>query len=124
MAPVHKDTEVSLRAVKAKTELAAPLKPQDKKPAETASEPKPQPAVRQPAPKTLYVQAGAFFTEKQAGDSASALDSLGARVTSGVVDGRAVYRVRIGPFLTVQQAKAAFAQAQALGRSDLNIVRD
>jgi hypothetical protein len=35
-----------------------------------------------------------------------------------------VYRVRIGPFLTVPQAKAAFARAQALGRSDLNIVRE
>ena len=37
-------------------------------------------------------------------------------------DGRAVYRVRIGPFLTVQQAKTAFTQAQAMGHADLRIV--
>jgi Flp pilus assembly protein TadD len=121
---VPKDTVSPLRPLKAKSEPAALPKPMEKKPAEPAPESKPLPAVRQAGSRPLYVQAGAYFTEKQAGESASALDSLGARVMSGTVDGRAVYRVRIGPFLNVQQAKAAFARAQALGRSDLNIVRE
>ena len=69
-----------------------------------------------------FVQAGAFSSEERAGVAASALDRLGARVMSGVNDGRAVYRVRIGPFLTIQQAKAAFSQAQAMGHADLRIV--
>ena len=124
MAPVHKDSESPLRPLKTTSEPTALPKPAEKKPAETTPQPKSLPALRQAPSKTLYVQAGAFYTEKQAGESASGLDRLGARVMSGVVEGRAVYRVRIGPFLTVQQAKAAFAQAQALGRSDLNIVRD
>jgi cell division protein FtsN len=50
------------------------------------------------------------------------LDRLGARVTSGVNGGHAVYRVRIGPFLTIQQAKAAVTQAQEMGHADLRIV--
>src|SRR5439155_5340240 len=71
---------------------------------------------------TYFVQAGAFSSEERAGVAASALDRLGARVTTGVNDGRAVYRVRIGPFLTIQQAKAAVSQAQAMGHADLRIV--
>jgi len=121
---VHKDTQPALRPLKATSEPAALPKPAEKKPAEATPQPKSPPALRQPPSKTLYVQAGAYFTEKQAGESASELDRLGAHVMAGTVEGRAVYRVRIGPFLTVQQAKAAFAQAQALGRFDLNIVRD
>jgi cell division protein FtsN len=62
------------------------------------------------------------LSEERAGVAASTLDRLGARVTPGVNDGRAVYRVRIGPFLTIQQAKAAVSQAQAMGHADLRIV--
>jgi len=40
------------------------------------------------------------------------------------VNGREVFRLRIGPFATTDEAKAAFAKAQALGRSDLMIVRE
>src|SRR6202030_4019233 len=50
---------------------------------------------------TYFVQAGAFLSEERAGVAASTLDRLGARVTSGVNDGRAVYRVRIGTLLTI-----------------------
>jgi cell division protein FtsN len=41
-----------------------------------------------------------------------------------MVKGREVFRVRIGPFTTAAQAKAAFAEAQSLGHSDLIIVRE
>jgi cell division protein FtsN len=73
---------------------------------------------------SFYLQAGSYLTEARAGQAASALDRLGARVMSGVVDGHAVYRVRIGPFLNMQQANTAFGAAQSLGHSDLKIVME
>jgi len=82
------------------------------------------PAGPQSPKRALYVQAGAYYTPDRAGEAASTLVSLGARVTSGVVEGREVYRVRIGPFLNVRQANAAVAQARALGRADLKIVSE
>ena len=82
------------------------------------------PEVQPGAKKNVYVQAGSYLSESRASEAASGLDSLGARVMSGVVNGHAVFRVRIGPFLTRDQAKGAFAQAQALGRSDLIIVME
>jgi cell division protein FtsN len=42
----------------------------------------------------------------------------------GTVDGHAVYRVRIGPFLNVRQANAAIEQAHALGHNELAIVTE
>jgi cell division protein FtsN len=72
----------------------------------------------------FYVQAGSFPSEARAGQAASALDSMGARVMPGTVEGHAVYRVRIGPFLNVRQANAAIAQAHNLGHADLVIVTE
>ena len=40
------------------------------------------------------------------------------------VNGREVFRVRIGPFTTMAQARAAFAEAQGRGHNDLIIVRE
>jgi cell division protein FtsN len=144
--PVRKEAEVSapIKPAPAKNEPAVAAKPADKpvekkfvQPApKLPPEPKLASAAPAPAPTsapasspastssgpTYFVQAGAFSTEERAGVAASALDRLGARVTSGVNDGRAVYRVRIGPFLTIQQAKAAVSQAQAMGHADLRIV--
>jgi cell division protein FtsN len=82
-------------------------------------------AARTQAPTSaFYVQAGSFPTEDRAVKSASDLDSMGARVMSGTVDGHAVYRVRIGPFLNIRQANAAIEQAHALGHGDLAIVTE
>jgi cell division protein FtsN len=143
-APARKEAEVSapIKPAPAKNEPAVAAKPADKsvekkfvQPAPKLP-PEPKLASAAPAPAsapasspastssgpTYFVQAGAFSTEERAGVAASALDRLGARVTSGVNDGRAVYRVRIGPFLTIQQAKAAVSQAQAMGHADLRIV--
>jgi Flp pilus assembly protein TadD len=136
LAPVRKDAEAPVppRSVPVKAEPVVPAKTAEKKfvqpapklvpEAKTASAaPSPAPA---PAPgsssATYFVQAGAFSSEERAGVAASALDRLGARVTSGVNGGHAVYRVRIGPFLTIQQAKAAVTQAQEMGHADLRIV--
>jgi Flp pilus assembly protein TadD len=82
-------------------------------------------AARTPSANTAYyVQAGSFPTEDGATKSASNLDSMGARVMSGTVNGHAVYRVRIGPFLNIRQANAAIEQAHELGHADLAIVTE
>jgi DedD protein len=73
---------------------------------------------------SFYVQAGSFPSEARAGQAASALDSMGAHVMSGMIDGHPVYRVRIGPFLNRRQANAAIEQAHALGHADLVIVTE
>ena len=72
----------------------------------------------------FYVQAGSFPSEERADKAASALDSMGAHVMAGTIDGHAVYRVRIGPFLNRRQANAAIEQAHALGHADLVIVTE
>jgi Flp pilus assembly protein TadD len=136
LAPLRKEEGATfeIRPVPAKAESVAPAKPVEKKftqPApKLAPEPKLAAAAQAPTSSptsassgaTYFVQAGAFFSEERAGVAASALDRLGARVTTGVNDGRAVYRVRIGPFLTILQAKAAVTEAQAMGHADLRIV--
>jgi Flp pilus assembly protein TadD len=131
MAPIPKpDAVPALRAGLAKAESV----PRAKSPETNASAalivPKPAaPAApeappQHQVPSALYVQAGAYLSEARAGQAASTLDSLGAHVMSGVVEGRPVYRVRIGPFLNVQQAKAAITRAQSIWHADLQIVKD
>jgi Flp pilus assembly protein TadD len=72
-----------------------------------------------------YVQAGAFYKPEQAEKAASGLDRLGAHVMTGTtVQGRAVFRVRIGPFRSKAQANTAVELAQGLGRKDLQIVME
>ncbi len=136
LAPVRKDADapVPTHPGPAKADPVVTAKPVEKKFVQPAPKLAPQAktASAVPAPTSspvpasssaaYFVQAGAFFSEERAGVAASALDRLGARVTSGVNDGRAVYRVRIGPFLTLQQAKAAVTQAQGMGHADLRIV--
>jgi len=75
-----------------------------------------------PAATAIYVQAGAFTSAVNAATVAARLTSVGARVYQGMKDGRALYRVRIGPFQAVADADAAFLQVQALGHNDVQIV--
>ncbi len=89
-----------------------------------ASPAKQQTATHAAASAAYYVQAGAFFTPDKAGQEASALDRLGARVMTGTVQGKSVFRVRIGPFRNASQAGMAVEQAQALGHTDLQIVAE
>ena len=126
-APVRKDDEAPVAPHPVvRAEAPVPVKPVEQKFAPPAPKPAPEakPAALASSSGAYFVQAGAYFSEERAGVAASALDRLGAHVTSGVNDGRAVYRVRIGPFLTIQQAKAAFTQAQAMGHADLRSSRN
>jgi len=77
-----------------------------------------------PAATALYVQAGAFTSPVNAGSVAAKLQSTGARVFPGVKDGRPIYRVRVGPFQSVDDADAALLEVQALGQNDVRIVVD
>jgi Flp pilus assembly protein TadD/cell division septation protein DedD len=125
MAPVPKDDQAGT--------VVKTVPPKPAAPAVAAASPAPAPApaknVLPPAPKnsaanSFYVQAGAFATQSRADQAAAALDSLGARVTPATVDGHAIFRVRIGPFLDIGQANAAVSHAQALGHNDLKIVNE
>ncbi len=77
-----------------------------------------------PATTVLYVQAGAFLSPTNAAYVASRLSGAGAKVVPGTKDGRPIYRVRVGPFQTVDDADAALMQVEALGQNDAQIVVD
>jgi DedD protein len=72
----------------------------------------------------IYVQAGSYFSEERAKQGAAGLESLDVKIMEATVNGRDMFRVRIGPFATMDEAKSAFAQAQALGRTDLLILKE
>lgn len=70
----------------------------------------------------MYVQAGAFSTPNPAGVVASRLNSLGAKVFRATKDGQQIYRVRIGPLQTIEQADEMLLRVQELGHNDVQIV--
>ena len=77
-----------------------------------------------PPATAIYVQAGAYTSPANAGSVASKLQSAGARVVRGTLGGRPIYRVRIGPFQSVEDADAALLDVLALGHNDVQIVVD
>jgi rare lipoprotein A len=70
----------------------------------------------------FFVQAGAFASEERAKAMAEKLDRFGARVMQAMVDERQIFRVRIGPFLDIMQARTAIDEAKSLGYTDVQIV--
>ena len=104
------------------TSLPAPIKvkPGKVRPAAPAPAPSPTPAPT-PAPKPAIhgkfaVQVGAFS------DRANA-DSAARKIGGAVSPAGKLWRVRMGPFATEAQAKAALAKARAAGYSDARIQR-
>jgi len=77
-----------------------------------------------PSATALYVQAGSFTSPYNAQTMAAKLQSAGARISPAMKDGRPVYRVRIGPFQSVEDADEALLEVQALGQNDVRIVVD
>lgn len=77
-----------------------------------------------PAATALYVQAGAFLSLNNATYLATRLSSAGAKVSAGTKDGRPIYRVRVGPFQSVDDADAALSRVEGLGQNDAQIVVD
>ncbi len=130
MQPVPKDDQAgpmpgssAPRVLPAKPEAPAASTAATKA-SEITADSKPATSAHATGHSTIYVQAGSYNTESRAGEAAAALDRLGARVSSGSIDGRAVFRVRIGPFMNMQQASIAMDMAKTLGRSDLKVVTE
>jgi rare lipoprotein A len=70
-----------------------------------------------------FIQAGAFSNEGNAQALANRLGSIGqARVTPANIAGNSFYRVRLGPFQTIEQADAALQKILTGGTNNAMIV--
>jgi rare lipoprotein A len=75
----------------------------------------------------LFVQAGAFGTQSNAQKLVAQLRSQGidkAYVREDQVDGRALYRVRVGPIPSVSQFDRIVARLKSLGVADARLALD
>jgi rare lipoprotein A len=73
----------------------------------------------------IFIQAGAFASNTNAMRMKEKLDSLGTVVVASIrVNGTDLYRVRLGPISTVDEADRLLARAQSAGASDAKIVVD
>ena len=81
-----------------------------------------------PPPATgMYVQAGAFGNEENATRLLGRLRAQGfskSFVREDHVDGRRIYRVRVGPIPSVPEFDKAVAQLKALGMTDARLATD
>jgi len=75
-----------------------------------------------PSATAIYVQAGAYATFENAYRVAARLSGAGAQITEIQRDGRALFRVRMGPFQDVATADAVLNQVQQMGHNDVGIV--
>jgi rare lipoprotein A len=131
-APTARIVEASLISVPGVE--TAPATPVHSLPA-----PAPQPPEQAPAPEVLdgnvtqvpvpasvaiFVQAGAFTSLENANRVAAKFKLLGAGVSPTTKDGRALYRVRLGPFTDPAQAAVTLARVLSLGDNDARIVVD
>ena len=72
----------------------------------------------------FYVQAGSFLSDARARQAAIGLESLAVKIMQGTVNGREVFRLRIGPYAARSDAQKSYEEAKSLGRSDLIIVKE
>jgi rare lipoprotein A len=77
-----------------------------------------------PRTTAIYVQAGSYASPTNAGQVAARLSAFGARVSTMLKDGKRLYRVRMGPFQTVEDADATMARVHALGQNEVEIIVD
>lgn len=78
-------------------------------------------------PEALYVQAGAFGAEANASRLLEQLRAQGIEksfVREDRVDGRALYRVRVGPIPNVNDFDRVLARLRALGLTDAQLAAD
>lgn len=76
-------------------------------------------------PTSLFVQAGSFGRYDNALRLSARLSSLGnAKIQQAVVQGRTVFRVRIGPIPSVDDADRTLAAVVAAGQTDARVVVD
>ena len=87
----------------------------------------PEAAVRQEPvkPTSIYVQAGAFGLFDNANKVRARLSPLGKVFLDQVlIDGKDLYRVRVGPLSDVTQADAILAQVIGTGYPEARIIVD
>jgi rare lipoprotein A len=90
-------------------------------------EQKAAPPTPPPAPEALYVQAGAFASESNAARLQEQLRTQGIDKTfirEDRVDGRTLYRVRVGPIPSVNEFDRVLARLRSLGLSDAQLAAD
>jgi rare lipoprotein A len=76
-------------------------------------------------PTSVFVQAGAYSRFDNANRVRARLSGLGGvKVTSVLIGGRDLYRVRIGPLTSVADADLALESVIAAGYSDARIIVD
>jgi rare lipoprotein A len=71
----------------------------------------------------LYVQVGAFGIYQNAARLAARLGG-GLKISAIQRDGQTLYRVRLGPFNSTDDADAALSRMSSLGANDARIVVD
>ena len=113
----------------AASQAAAPVAVAKSAPRIVAAKPAvaPAPVATAPAvssPTARFVQISAFYVEDQATRAATKLNTPDAHVFRGVRDGRTVFRVRLGPFANLNDAKSALGGAQTAGYGDAMLVTD
>ncbi len=95
--------------------------------AQAASAPQPATPTRVPAPDELYVQAGAFADQANADRLLARLRATGigaAFVRRDDIDGRALYRVRVGPVPSVAEFDRVVEELRAIGVTDARLALD
>jgi len=78
---------------------------------------------RPPAATRLFVQAGAFLIRRNALEVAAQINGIGpTRISSTMADGLPLYRVRIGPLASVEQADRILSGVLSRGQTAAKIV--
>lgn len=105
-------------------EVLGPSDPQAAPPTQMASlSPQPVPMIQQSG--DMYVQVGAYSQISGASRVITAVEHIGEIAMEGIIlDGRKLYRVRIGPLPTATSANAALEQVLKLGHNTAKIVYD
>lgn len=75
------------------------------------------------SPTQIFVQAGAYSVYDNANRAAARLADVGnVDIASALVNNRDIYRVRVGPFVDVEEADATLEQVIRAGYNDARIV--
>ena len=127
-APAGRVETVSLEPVPGARTTASPLPIETYAPAAAPAAivaPAPDGSVTSvpvPTSTSIYVQAGAFASFENANRVAAHLSSVGAQISQVSIDGRPLYRVRVGPLQDVGQADTVLSQVHGLGHNDVKII--
>ena len=82
-------------------------------------------AVQKVKASNIYIQAGAFSVEENAERLRSSLGRVAKiDISPMTVNGRAFYRVRVGPIASVDEADQLLARIVGVGASDAKIIVD